>query len=140
MGKRKSLKIFILLGALVVIIPIAGWEAIEYTSTDNFCTKCHVMKDYRETALHSAHRNVNCKDCHIPQDNVVRMIAYKGYSGAVDIYSNVTGPPDILHTTAMSKGIIQKNCIRCHSDTVENVAKTDAKQCFECHSAIPHGK
>jgi len=141
-SKWKSLKALILLGTMIVIIPIAGWEAIEYTSTDDFCTKCHVMKDYRETASHTAHRNpqVNCKDCHIPQDNVVRMIAYKGYSGAKDIYSNVMGPPDIIHTTTMSKGIIQANCIRCHSATVETIAKTDGKRCFECHRAIPHGK
>jgi len=35
--KWKSLKALILFGAMVIIIPIAGWEAIEYTSTDDFC-------------------------------------------------------------------------------------------------------
>ncbi|MDA8224097.1 hypothetical protein [Desulfosporosinus sp.] len=37
MCKWKSLKALILFGAMVIIIPIAGWEAIEYTSTDDFC-------------------------------------------------------------------------------------------------------
>lgn len=142
MGKLTSLKALTLLGALIVIISIGGWKGIEYTSSDTFCTKCHVMESYRETAYHTAHRapQVNCKDCHIPQDNVIKMIAYKGYSGAKDIYSNVMGPPNILQTTVMSKGIIQNNCIRCHSTTVQNIATTDGKRCFECHRQIPHGK
>ncbi|MFZ3100629.1 MAG: NapC/NirT family cytochrome c [Desulfitobacteriaceae bacterium] len=143
MGKRKFPKVSILLGIIVIVIliPIAGWKGIEYTSSDAFCVKCHVMKSHRETAYHTVHRapQVNCKDCHLPQDNVVRMLGYKAYSGAKDIYSNVVGPPAILRTTAMSKTIIQSNCIRCHSTTVQNIVSTGGKRCFECHREVPHG-
>lgn len=142
MRKWVSLKALILIGAVVVIIPIAGWKGVEYTSSDEFCTKCHVMEPQKETAFHTVHRSpqVNCKDCHLPNDNVVKMLAYKAYSGSKDIYSNVVGPPDILRTTNMSKTIIQNNCIRCHTTTVQNIKTTGGKQCFECHRDIPHGK
>ena len=146
----KSLKGWILLAAILVIIPLAGWKGVEYTSTDDFCVTCHVMEPQKESAFHTIHRapEVNCKDCHIPQDNVVRMIGYKALSGSKDIYSNVVGPPDIIRTSAMSKDIIENNCIRCHSTTVQNIATTGTPttkgsaggtRCFECHRSIPHG-
>lgn len=141
MRKWLSPKAWLLLGSLVIVIPIAGWKGVEYTSTDQFCTTCHVMKPQQESAYHTIHRapQVSCKDCHLPHDNVVKMVAYKAYSGSKDVYSNLTGPPDIIRTTAASKDIIQANCIRCHQTVVQNMNTEGGMKCYECHRTIPHG-
>jgi cytochrome c nitrite reductase small subunit len=114
----------------------------EHTSTTQYCgTSCHIMKPAYETSFHNVHRevnNVNCKDCHIPQDNIPLALVYKGYSGAKDIYKNTFDPPDVLHATEWSRQVIQKNCIRCHRSVVERVQISDGKRCFECHRGIPH--
>lgn len=130
-----SLPIFI---ALIVVLAYV----YEYTSTTYYCgTTCHIMKPAYETAFHNVHRevnNVNCKDCHIPHDNLAHQVVFKGYSGAKDIYKNAFDPPDVIHTTKWSQNVIQENCIRCHQSIVARVQITDGKRCFECHRGIPH--
>lgn len=139
---RKYKKILVI--ALPLMALFIGFIAYmyEHTSTTQYCgTSCHIMKPAYETSFHNVHRevnNVNCKDCHIPQDNIPLALVYKGYSGAKDIYKNTFDPPDVLHATEWSRQVIQKNCIRCHRSVVERVQISDGKRCFECHRGIPH--
>lgn len=141
MGKKMSLKALFLAGAVVAVVLTSGWKTVEYTSSDAFCVTCHVMQPKQESAYHTFHRapQVTCRDCHLPQDNVVKMLGYKAYSGAKDVYSNLVGPPDHIRTTATSQSIIEANCIRCHQTTVQNIETSRGMQCFECHREIPHG-
>ena len=130
-----SLLLFIIFGFFLV-------AQYERTSTTHYCgTTCHIMKPPYETSLHSVHRETNgvgCKDCHIPHDNILEQIAYKGYSGARDYYKNTFDPPDVLHTKEWSRNILQRNCLRCHSTVVAQINTSNGKQCFECHRGEPH--
>jgi len=39
--------------------------------------------------------------------------------------------------------IVQKNCIRCHKDTVESIVMTAQpldRNCWDCHRDIAHGE
>jgi cytochrome c nitrite reductase small subunit len=141
MHKHKLLFVFLVV-LFVALVGVAGWKGIELSSTNQFCGSCHVMKPMYESSFHNVHRDpqVNCKDCHLPNDNVVKMLSYKAYSGIKDVVSNSMGPPDIIRTTATSKKIIQANCVRCHETTVQNIHNAGGNLCFECHRSIPHGQ
>ncbi|KJS48862.1 NapC/NirT family cytochrome c [Desulfosporosinus sp. BICA1-9] len=136
---KKWLLIGLPLLAIGMFFLVAQYER---TSTTHYCgTTCHIMKPVYETSFHSTHRetnNVGCKDCHIPHDNILEQIAYKGYSGARDYYKNTFAQPDVLHTKEWSQKILQRNCIRCHSTVVAGINTSDGKQCFECHRGEPH--
>ena len=138
----KKMPVFLLtIGLALVITGFAGWKGVEISSTNEFCGSCHVMKPMLESSFHSVHRapQVNCKDCHLPNDNVVKMLGYKAYSGIKDVVSNTVGPPDQIRVTLTSKKIIQSNCVRCHATLVQNISPDGGKYCFECHRSIPHG-
>lgn len=127
---------------LLVICGVFLVTLYERSSTTQFCgTTCHIMTPPYESSFHSTHRETNgvgCKDCHIPQDNILEQIVYKGYSGARDYYKNTFAQPDVLTAKAWSKRIIQRNCIRCHSTIVERINNSDGNQCFDCHRGEPH--
>ena len=136
---KKWLLIGLPLLAIGVFFLVAQYER---TSTTHYCgTTCHIMKPPYETSFHSTHRETNgvgCKDCHIPHDNILEQIAYKGYSGARDYYKNTFAQPDVIHAKEWSKKIIQRNCIRCHATVVERINVNNGKRCFECHRGEPH--
>jgi cytochrome c nitrite reductase small subunit len=141
---RKYKKILAYSLPLLAVFIVFVAYMYEHTSTTQYCaTSCHIMKPAGETSFHSVHREenqVNCRDCHIPQNNIPVALVYKGYSGARDIYKNTFDPPDVLHTTEWSRKIIQENCIRCHQSVVERINTSDGKLCFECHRGEPHDK
>lgn len=127
---------------LLVICGVFLVAQYERSSTTQYCgTTCHIMKPLYESSFHSTHRETNeigCNDCHIPHDNILEQIVYKGYSGARDYYKNTYDQPDVLQTKEWSKRIIQRNCIRCHSTVVKEINISDGKQCFDCHRGEPH--
>jgi cytochrome c nitrite reductase small subunit len=61
-----------------------------------------------------------------------------------------TYPVDI-RATRQTDGIIQANCIRCHTDTVENIVAGPQsfaysqgepfdRYCWDCHRSVAHGE
>jgi cytochrome c nitrite reductase small subunit len=116
------------------------------------CNNCHVMDSQYENWYHAAHeRSAVCADCHLPHQNLVSYYLYKGYSGMKDVFSFTfkTYPPAI-RATAQTSTIVQANCIRCHTGTVENILyeiQDDVvsspqmfdRTCWSCHRAVAHG-
>lgn len=142
-GLSHRTKRLIILGLfLVFLLVLMTRYEFEHTSTNLYCgTTCHIMRPYSESSFHNIHReenNVNCRDCHIPENNLAEALVYKAYSGARDYYKNTFAPPKALLTKEWSKNIIQDNCIRCHYSVVEKINHKDGKRCFECHRGIPH--
>lgn len=139
---QKNKRLLIISSLLVLLLVLITRYEFEHTSTNLYCsTACHIMRPYYESSFHSIHReenNVNCRDCHIPENNLAEALAYKAYSGAKDYYKNIFAPPKAILTTEWSKNIIQDNCIRCHYTIVEKINHTGGKRCFECHRGIPH--
>lgn len=108
------------------------------------CNNCHVMDTQYEGWFHGAHANAaTCTDCHLPEDNFFYKYFYKGKSGMRDVIHFTFGwIPDEFHALDDTKAIVQKNCIRCHSETVSAVADgamDSERRCSACHRNVYHG-
>lgn len=108
------------------------------------CDTCHVMDAAYENWYHAAHaRSVVCADCHLPHQNIAYYYLYKAYSGAKDVVSFTTKSyPAAIRATARTDSILQDNCIRCHSSTVDGIlagAQPFERRCWDCHRNAAHG-
>ena len=115
-------------------------------SAPETCANCHVMDSQYENWYHAPHEKfTECVDCHLPHANIVVYYLEKGRQGAKDVYAFTTGKiPTAIRASAKTKGIIQENCIRCHTATVENIVMGSGEQafdryCWECHRNVSHG-
>lgn len=108
------------------------------------CNNCHVMDSQYENWYHAGHAEwAVCTDCHLPHQDFVSYYLYKGYSGMKDVYSfTFKTYPDAIRATRLTDEIVQANCIRCHTDTVEGIlqgAQAFDRQCWDCHRSAAHG-
>ncbi len=108
------------------------------------CNNCHVMDSQYENWYHAAHvRFSGCNDCHLPHQNIFSYYLYKGYSGMRDVYSFTTKTyPIAIRATKQTVEIVQANCIRCHTGTVESILtglQTFDRKCWGCHRSVAHG-
>jgi cytochrome c nitrite reductase small subunit len=109
------------------------------TSTPEFCASCHVMEYQHDAWLKNAdHRHLDCVECHLPNNNFVNHIMWKGYDGTKDViffYGRLYA--DELRISAHGKRTIQENCIRCHGEMVFQI-NTDDRDCWSCHRRVNH--
>ena len=113
-------------------------------SAPETCANCHVMDSQYENWYHAPHKNfTECVDCHLPHENKVVYYLEKGRQGAKDVYAFTTGNiPVAIRASDRTKDIIQKNCIRCHEDTVETMmlgSQPYERNCWDCHRNVSHG-
>ncbi|HKZ70546.1 MAG TPA: cytochrome c nitrite reductase small subunit [Anaerolineales bacterium] len=107
------------------------------------CNNCHVMDAAYEGWFHGQHKLwAKCNDCHTPHDFIPKYIT-KGINGFNHVSAFTLGEiPNAIRAKEASRDIIQENCIRCHAETVANVAdgQMDSERyCFECHRSVAHG-
>jgi cytochrome c nitrite reductase small subunit len=93
---------------------------------------------------HGGHKLwAECNDCHTPHDLIPKYFV-KARSGFNHVTAFTLGEiPNAIRAKESSREIIQENCIRCHSETVSNIAdgQMDAERyCFECHRDVAHGE
>lgn len=143
-GNRSILLVFI--GIFAGIVIFAGTsKGLEATDSAAFCSSCHIMDDAHDSFMESNHATLSCNDCHVPHDNIVSKLMYKGKAGLSHVYYNTLGVekiPDILHATESTQEVANENCVRCHAPTLENVDHHDVQDgsCISCHRQVPHGK
>ena len=128
-------------------------KALSYMSDDpKTCINCHVMMPEYTTWHNSSHGEVTtCNDCHVPHDNVFSTYAFKAKDGLYHaaVYTLRMEPQAIVMHEA-GQEVVQDNCVRCHQDQVLD-PKTGswvhyheedrtARQCWECHREVPHGR
>lgn len=127
-------------------------RAHSYLSDDpETCINCHLMAPQYATWQHSAHREVAvCNDCHVPHDNVFNKYFFKAQDGLrhATIFT-LRAEPQVIRIKEAGVGVVQANCIRCHSTTNERVGTTvsydntlhgDGRLCWDCHREVPHGR
>ncbi len=141
---------------LPVITGLVAFAAVLLTAmvTTNFtvylgddpaaCNNCHVMDAAYEGWFHSGHgQYASCNDCHVPHDLVGKYVV-KAISGFNHVYHFTTNNiPTAIRAHEETDHIIQENCIRCHTTTVESIAEgqMDAERyCFDCHRDVAHGE
>ena len=107
------------------------------------CNNCHVMGTVYEGWYHSQHRQwAMCNDCHTPHSFIPKYFV-KTRSGINHVLAFGAGHiPDAIRAKSSSRAIAQENCLRCHAETVSDIAagQMDAgRYCFDCHRSDPHG-
>ncbi len=116
------------------------------------CVNCHIMAPQYATWMHSSHRQyANCNDCHVPHNNVVNKYYFKAKDGMrhATIFT-LRNEPQVIQIKNAGKGVVQQNCIRCHTDLVTDIkmntiqpefhTNREDRSCWECHREVPHGR
>ena len=108
------------------------------------CNNCHVMDYAYEGWYHGSHRAwTNCNDCHTPHGLIPKYMV-KAYSGFNHVSHFVLGDiPVPIRAKPATRLIIEQNCIRCHTSTVDLIADgqlNSGKLCFDCHRNVSHGE
>ena len=131
----------ILAGLGVLVVHIS--RAASYLRDEpEVCINCHVMNNAYATWRHSSHREVATGvDCHLPHQNPIAKLAFKGMDGARHSYVfTLRLEPQVLHLSRGAVPVIQENCLRCHHDQLQMVrlAGVDEQRCWDCHRNV-HG-
>jgi cytochrome c nitrite reductase small subunit len=125
-------------------------NALSYLSDNpRTCVNCHVMAPQYATWNHSSHREIaNCNDCHVPHNNFLSHYYFKAKDGLrhATIFT-LRMEPQVIFIKEAGIGVVQKNCIRCHSGLFA-IKEASASQkihqtnrlCWECHRETPHGR
>lgn len=112
-------------GVLFIILSL---EAMEYTSTDQFCMSCHVHQHAEENWRLSTHYNnksgivVHCVQCHLPPPGTLAHISAKAKTGLRDVYAMIFKDTDKINWEAKRqleaalKHTYQEGCISCHQN------------------------
>lgn len=108
------------------------------------CVNCHVMFPQYLTWQHSSHFNVAvCNDCHVPHESFISHYAFKARDGMrhAGIFT-LRLEPQVIRASAAAIPVMEANCIRCHSQSVERMTLnlSDSVRCWDCHRDIPHGR
>ena len=149
------LPVTMLLGVFVGLACLLFYisNAVSYMSDDPLtCVNCHVMIPQYATWQHGSHGRVTtCNDCHVPQDNVFRTYAFKASDGMRHATMfTLRLEPQVIQIKEAGVGVVQENCIRCHSDLVHKVSANEVTGmsasagegllCWDCHREVPHGR
>ncbi len=108
---------WVLLG--LVVFAIGSTIGVEATSRSSFCNNCHIMEPYYTSWKHSAHKDVECVQCHI-EPGAQSFIAAKlnGLGQVVDDALNRTSTKPSASVSALS-------CTRSGCHTVETLSRKE---------------
>lgn len=108
------------------------------SGTPEFCGSCHVMETEYEAWLHNGgHRRAKCIDCHLPNQNKVVHVTWKGIDGMWDVFQFYSGRvPETIRLSQHGAGVLQENCKRCHEETVAMI--NEERNCWTCHRRLSH--
>jgi cytochrome c nitrite reductase small subunit len=157
MAYWKTLRVPLIIGAAALLVVLGvGMYATNFTvylgSDPTTCNNCHVMDGVYEGWYHAGHQQwATCIDCHTPHQIVLKYL-YKGKSGMNHVFMFTTGNiPEPLRAIPETDRIVQANCLRCHAETVSEVADGVAdpmssanlneagRYCWGCHRTVAHG-
>ena len=168
-SQRYALGTLVVVGAAVGALAVLGFdEAMEATSTDEFCVSCHELRDnalaeFVGTPHHTNKSGVRatCGDCHVPREFFPKV--WRKVRAATEIYHHFKGTIDTpekyeaYRMTMASKTWAGMNandsrqCRYCHDDASWDLAAqsekaqeyhvgplTKGKTCIDCHKGIAH--
>ncbi len=152
---------FLLSIGLVIVVAAVGLYVTDFTAylgnNPSTCNNCHVMDAAYEGWYHSGHREwANCNDCHTPHALIPKYYV-KALSGYHHVSAFVLGDiPVAIRAKESSKEVVQENCTRCHSATIEETGEAvdyhtqisdsvygayeTERYCFDCHRSTAHGE
>ena len=129
-------------GAAIVTARL-GNAASYLSDAPETCMNCHVMTDAYASWQRGSHGKVAvCVDCHIPHNNPIAKLAFKGMDGMKHSYVfTARSEPQVLRLSKGAIPVVQANCLRCHSNNFKMVrlAAPSERKCWDCHSNV-HGE
>jgi cytochrome c nitrite reductase small subunit len=137
-GRRRRLVVAgVLAGACLAFL---GVWAYELAGAPGFCGGCHSMGPISAGWRGSGHKQFGCVECHMPVGNIITRVGYKAVAGARDLYQEtVRSYGAQAGLSAGARGIVNENCLRCHSTTVENTSLARGRaDCMRCHVGLVH--
>jgi putative cytochrome c nitrite reductase, small subunit nrfH len=140
---RHALKLMVVgfaIGLLAVFGTVGAYSVFE---SPEFCGYCHAMKAEHATWEKGLHRNVDCVECHLPNDNLAHHLVAKAETGMVDVYHETKRDyPANIEITEQGKQYVNDNCFRCHEVTNDKVHQSlgETKNCIKCHQDVAHGQ
>jgi cytochrome c nitrite reductase small subunit len=132
--------LLVVVGTLLVVSRFPAYLSDDPTA----CNNCHVMDGVYEGWYHAGHRPwATCNDCHTPHSLIAKYLV-KAQAGFNHVSAFVLGDiPEAIRPKSSSRQIIQDNCIRCHSQTVDAIADGQpeaGRYCYDCHRNAAHGQ
>ena len=140
MKKLFKKKFFLFTGFfLILVIILISPALVRETSKPGFCNSCHIMeKEYEDWFKTGLHRNIKCVDCHLPNDNLINHLIWKGIDGTKDVVSFYGRLyPDLIKISEHGKKTVKENCIRCHDEMVSRM-RVEGRDCWACHRQTKH--
>ena len=141
-SRTTTLALSILGGTLVVLLFLLFGppQLLARSDSPAFCGSCHVMESQFEAWSHTgAHRRKQCVDCHLPNENTGIHYLWKGIDGLKDVVLFYSGQvPERIRITEHGVKVLQKNCIRCHEQTVMRIDPD--RKCWDCHRRLMHSR
>ncbi|QLB13949.1 cytochrome C [Bisgaardia hudsonensis] len=163
----------IAIGTLITLSFIAGiifWgglnTALEKTSTEEFCSSCHmndVVPEYHNS-VHYMNRSgvkADCADCHLPHEFIPKWV--RKIKAAREVYAHFMGKVDTKEKFnaarlemaerewARMKENNSQECRNCHNfddmdftqqktvaEKMHRMAIEKGKTCIDCHKGIAH--
>lgn len=147
---KASVRGFFLSTLLGVLLGIGGFtmkegEALSYLGDEAAtCANCHIMRDHYDAWSKSSHHGVAvCNDCHVPQSFIPKYLAkaLNGYNHSKAFTLQNFHDPIQIH--ALSKRLVQSNCVRCHGEMLSQVLDAGCRsdgtmECARCHNWVGH--
>ena len=143
------MKLLMIIGILALAAVVGvGMYVTDFTAylgnNPTTCNNCHVMDAVYESWYHGGHQDwAVCGDCHTPHDFIPKYLV-KAQSGFRHVSAFTLGHiPDAIRPRQSSLAVIQENCIRCHTETVDNILQGPMEMdryCFDCHRSVSHGE
>jgi len=157
-------KWFIILTSAIVVslLIFAGDKAVIYTSTDDFCNRCHVHPHSNQSWIRSTHYDnqrgiiVHCSECHLPPHGQ-GYLKEKIKTGTRDVNSAIFKDIKKINWEEKSRPDIavrhtyQSSCIRCHENLFTKGLSKEGEDahlyynehveevyCINCHLQVGH--
>lgn len=134
--------IFIVSSAVILAIAIFG--TMEYTSRPQYCNSCHEMNSMYSAWSTSAHKKVLCLKCHAKPGTIGYFEAKLG--GLKDVYYHITGTYKKPIKVIGDSKQFNVSCLQCHKNKVgQNTPHNTIHfkvglACTECHDDLVHNK
>ncbi|WP_044469540.1 NapC/NirT family cytochrome c [Mannheimia massilioguelmaensis] len=164
---KMAVGVVVLLSAIAGVLLWGGFNlAIEETSTEEFCSQCHmndVVPEYRQTIHYTNHSGVRaaCADCHLPHEFIPKWV--RKVQAAKEVYSYFMGHVDTKEKFEAKRLEMAQNewkrmkannsqeCRNCHNfnsmdfsqqksvaERMHTAAMAEGKTCIDCHKGIAH--
>jgi cytochrome c nitrite reductase small subunit len=120
-------------------------KGFSYLSSDpRACINCHVMNEQFDAWLKSGHRHTaTCVDCHLPHEGLAKWVAKADHGFRHSAAFTLQNFKEPIEITPADRRIVMDNCVRCHADFVQAVARTASRHeaaldCLRCHQGAGH--